>query len=245
MLSTLKTSFAVLPPVKVSASSPFGVTTHFAQFHDPAIIPLLVKSGIIQFRDEQYWGWIEQKQGVYQYPQKYLDYMASAAATGLQPLIVLTWSNPFYDYEGGDYTLPHSRSGRVGYINYALELLSHYGSQIKFVEIWNEVNAGTFISGPALEDKPSYYAELLKAVYPAIKTTRPDVKVVAGATVPIAHGFFKRLFQNGALPYLDAVSIHPYGTVDDMPLAISELRALMGADQKPIWATEFGMEYDQ
>ena len=51
--------------------------THFAQFHDPAIIPLLVKSGIIQFRDEQYWSWIEQKQGVYKYPQKYLDYMAS------------------------------------------------------------------------------------------------------------------------------------------------------------------------
>jgi hypothetical protein len=83
VLSMLKTSFAVLPPFTVFASSPFGVTTHFAQFHDPAILPLLLKSGIIQFRDEQYWSWLEQKKGVYKYPQNYLDYMASAAATGL------------------------------------------------------------------------------------------------------------------------------------------------------------------
>ena len=46
------------------------------------------------------------------------------------------------------------------------------------VEIWNEVNAGTFIKGPATQDKAYYYAELLKTVYPAIKAARPDVRVV-------------------------------------------------------------------
>jgi arabinogalactan endo-1,4-beta-galactosidase len=101
--------------------------------------------------------------------------------------------------------LPHSERGKLGYINYALQLLRHYGDQIKCVEIWNEVNAGTFISGPALKDKPYYYAQLLKAVYPAIKTNRPDVKVVAGATMPIAHGFFQKLFRHDAGSFLDVV----------------------------------------
>ena len=244
--STLKTSFAVLPPVEVSGSSPFGVMTHFAQYHDPAIIPLLAKSGIIQFRDEQYWSWLEQGKGVYEYPQKYVDYMVSARATGLQPLIDLTWSNPFYDNEGGEYTLPHSEAGKVGYKNYALEVLRHYGPQIKCVEIWNEVNAGTFIGGPALENKPYYYAELLKTVYPAIKTARPEVKVVAGATVPVAHGFFRDLFTNGGGSFLDVVSVHPYGSLESLPLEISELRELMkqynGGVLKPVWATEFGLD---
>ncbi len=72
----------------------------------------------------------EQEQGVYDYPQKYLDYMAAAARVGLQPLIDLSWSNPFYDHEDGDYTLPHSEAGKIGYSNYALELLRHYGDQI-------------------------------------------------------------------------------------------------------------------
>jgi Glycosyl hydrolase catalytic core len=243
--STLKTSFAVLPPVEVSGSSRFGVMTHFAQYHDPAIIPLLAKSGIIHFRDEQYWSWIEQKQGTYHYPQKYVDYMASARAIGLQPLIDLTWSNPCYDYEEGDYTMPHSEAGKVGYIKYALELLRHYSGQIKYVEIWNEVNAGTFIKGPATQDKAYYYGELLKTVYPAIKAARPDVSVLAGATVPIAHGFFRDLFRHGAGPFLDAVSVHPYGSLESLPLEISELRNLMeqenGGVLKPIWVTEFGL----
>jgi Glycosyl hydrolase catalytic core len=206
---------------------------------------LLARAGIIHFRDEQYWSWLEQKQGVYEYPQKYLEYMASTAAKGLQPLIVLSWSNPFYDDEGGEYTLPHSQTGKVGYSNYALELLSHYGDQIKYVEIWNEVNAGTFISGPALKDKARYYAELLKAIYPAIKAKRPDVKVVAGATVPIAHGFFQQLFTHDGGSFLDVVSVHPYGALESLPLEISQLRELMEQHNrgvvKPIWATEFGL----
>ena len=245
VMSTLQTSFAVLPPITVSASSPFGVMTHFAQSHDLAIMPLLAKLGLIHFRDEQYWSWLEQKQGVYEYPQKYQDYMALAARIGLQPLLDLSWSNPFYDHEGGDFTLPHTKAGKLGYRNYALELLRHYGRQIKAVEIWNEVNAGTFIKGRATEDKPYYYAELLKTVYPAIKRARPDVKVVAGATVPIAHGFFQELFEHDGGSFLDIVSVHPYSSLESLPLELSDLRDLMkqhnGGVIKPIWATEFGL----
>ena len=51
---------------------------------------------------------------------------------------------------------------------------------------------------------------MLRKVHETIKPQYPDVKIVAGATVPIAHGFFKGIFEQGAMPYLDAVSVHPY-----------------------------------
>ncbi len=244
--SALKTSFAVVTPVDIAtmADSPFGAMTHFAQYNDPAVMALLGRAGIAHFRDEQYWNLIETKRNVFDYPQKFTSYMDEAATFSLRPLLVLDWSNRFYDYEEGDFTFPHSDSGRNGYINYTLNVLERYDGRVPFVEIWNEVNAGTFITGPATADKAGYYSLLLKEVYPAIKSSFPSVQVVAGATVPIAHGFFKSLFENGALPYLDAVSIHPYADFPDgVSLEISELRELIkaynGGKTKPIWATEF------
>ena len=240
---TKKTSFAIVEPTPLSVSAPFGVHTHFAQSHNPAIIPLLAKAGISHIRDEHYWGYIEEhQQGQYQVPEGWQSWMDAIQAAGINPLMVLTWSNPFYDYEAGDFTLPYTANGKQGYVNYALFLLSHYGNRIKAVEVWNEVNAGTFIRGPATADRAFYYTELLKSVYPAIKGTRPDVTVVAGATVPTAHGFFRDIFANGALDYMDAASIHPYGSNESLPLEVEELRNLMGGQVKPIWITEFGID---
>jgi hypothetical protein len=242
--STIKTSFALLTPVTTTPTSAFGVHTHFAQFHDLEIIPLLAKLGISHIRDEQYWSWLEQQQGTYEYPQKYLDYMAGAQSNNIEPLICLTWSNPFYDYDGGDFTLPYSAEGKQGYNNYVKEVVNHYNGQIKAVEIWNEVNAGTFITGPATQNKPFYYSELLKSVYPAIKSVDSSVKVLAGATVPIAHGFFKQLFEYGAMPYCDVISVHPYGLLDDAKTQFAGLYDIIKSHNnnnlKPVWVTEFG-----
>jgi hypothetical protein len=129
-------------------------------------------------------------------------------------------------------------------VRYALNVLKRYENRVPFVEVWNEVNAGTFITGPATADKAGYYSLLLKEAYPAIKSSFPSVTVVAGATVPIAHGFFKNLFEHGAMPYLDAISIHPYADfLDGVSLEIAELRELIraynGGEDKPLWATEF------
>jgi len=246
-MSTLTTSFAVLTPIDVAklTNSPFGAMTHFAQHNDPAVMSLLARAGIAHIRDEQYWSAIETQPAVYSYPSKFLSYMSAAGTYSLTPLIPLNWSNRFYDFDNGDYTFPYTESGRKGYVNYALNVLDRYPGQIKAVELWNEINAGTFIAGPATADKPGYYSLLLKEAYPTIKSLHPAVKVVAGATVPIAHGFFKSLFEKGAMPYFDAVSIHPYRDYPDgVDLEIAELRELIktynGGQPKSIWATEFG-----
>ena len=244
-VSTKATSFAVVSRFVSRTSSPFGVMTHFAQFNDPNVMPLIARAAISHIRDEQYWNSIETQPGIFSYPAKFLSYMAAAATNRIKPLTVLNWGNRFYDYNSGEFTFPFSDSGRTGYANYALNVLDRYPGQIEAVEVWNEVNAGTFIKGPATSDKAGYYALALMSLYPAIKAAHPSVKVVAGATVPIAHGFFRSLFQKGAMPYLDAVSIHPYVSANGLSLEVSELRELIkehnAGREKPIWVTEFSM----
>ena len=66
-------------------------------------------------------------------------------------------------------------------VRYAVEVLRHYGSEIKAVEIWNEYN-GTFCKGPATQDRSGTYLRMLRAAYTAIKRERPDVLVLGGAT---------------------------------------------------------------
>ena len=239
--STLITSFAVITPIDISSmsASPFGVMTHFAQFHDQSVIPLIARAGIGHIRDEQYWAHVENPKGTFNYPAKFTSYMAAAAQNSLTPLVILDWANQFYDYEAGVFTGPHTDSGRWGYANYALNVLNKY-PEIKAVEVWNEYNAGTFIKGPATANKPLYYKLMLQKVHERIKSARPDVKIVAGATVPIAHGFFKGIFDQGALGYCDAVSVHPYCKYpDEVVVELQGLRELMGSNIKPIWATEF------
>ena len=188
------TSFVVMTPITTNTAWPFGAHTHFAQFHDPGLLPALKAAGIAHIRDEQYWGSIEEQPGVFTYPQRFLDYMDAAQTNGIQPLMVLSFSNPFYDYDQGDYTFPYSESGRAGFVNYTRNLLQRWGTQIKEVELWNEP-AGNFFLGPATANRPEYYTSLLKQVYPAVKQLRSDVKVVAGATFPIQQGFFRELFE--------------------------------------------------
>lgn len=250
-LATAGTTFAVLTPINIAnmADSPFGAQTHFAQYNDPEVLTALARAGIAHVRDEQYWSAIETQLGVYAYPTQFINYMRVLATQRISPLVTLDWSNSLYDHESGQFTAPHTENGRKGYANYGLNLLNHYGSQVKSVEIWNEYNAGTFIQGPATSNKPYYYYLMLKEVYESIKAAHPDVTVVAGATVPIAAGFLRDTFNHGAMPYLDAVSIHPYrSTPDGIDLEISELRELIrsynNGQDKPIWATEFNLGAD-
>jgi hypothetical protein len=250
VISSKSTTFAVVTPIDVSAmaDSRFGVQTHFAQYSaaETDIVPVLARAGIAQVRDEQYWGNIETVKGAFTYPSTFTNYMGALAAQSLNPLITLDWGNPFYDYDAGTFTGPYTQAGRNGYTNYALNLLGRYGNQIKQVEIWNEYNAGTFIQGPAAADKDYYYAAMLKDVYQAIKSVRPDVSVLAGATTPVAHGFLRDIFAQGALSYCDAISVHPYIAAESADLEVSELRNLIrqynNNQEKPIWATEFSLE---
>ncbi len=248
VLSQRNTSFAVITPLALTGRevSPFGVQMHNSQGGDQRSFELFARAGIVHFRDEQYWEHIERQKGVFNFPQTFTNFMARGAEARMQPLITLDWSNPFYDWEAGMFTAPHTDAGRAGFANYGVEVVRKY-PELKAVEIWNEYNAGTFIAGPATANKPFFYARMLEVASQRIRAARPDVKIVAGGTVPITHGFLRDVFAQGAMPHLDVVSIHPYrATVEGADVEIAELRELIkrhnNGVEKPIWATEFSHE---
>jgi len=199
--------------------------------------------GISDFRDEQQWSWIEPRKGEYEQPGRYKAYMDRAEALDLVPLIELGFENKFYD-QG---LTPYTAAGRKAFARYAVSVLDQYAGRVEAVEVWNEYNGGDFVKGPATQDRAYHYTEMLKEVYTAIKAKYPEVQVVGASTVLIPLPYLEALFEQGALDYMDAVSVHPYR---EDPVGVdAELRALQAlmaeyGEVKPIYATEFGHKFD-
>ncbi len=235
LAGTARPGRAQEPPV-------LGVMTHFAQGWDPALSEKVALAGIPSVRDEIYWQDIEPERGRFAFPGKYDRYMAQLRARGISPLIELTFANKAYD--GGQ--TPYTEEGFAAYARYGVEVLRRYGAQVSAVEIWNEYN-GSFCDGPAARDRAATYARMARVAYRALKGERPGLLVAGGATAGVPLPYLERLFDEGALDSMDAVSVHPYrydsepeGIEDD----IAALRELIGryspGRPKPVWVTEIG-----
>ncbi len=247
LLDTKETSLALLAPFDLQqiTDSPFGVGTHFGQNWSPELIPLLSKLGVKNIRDEIYWDAVETAKGEYTFLDKHEVFMERLKESAIKPFIIFSYTNKFYD-QG---STPYSDEGREGFANYGAALLEKYGSQMDWVEVYNEFNhpgAGNIGNGQA-NSKAEYYYKLLKKTYEAVKTYDPTVEVIGPATSGVPLPWLEKLFQLGGLSYMDAVSIHPYR----FPLApesgTAELQQLQdliktynAGQAKPIWMSEMG-----
>jgi hypothetical protein len=236
--------FTVVALFSPPANAPFGVSAHFSM-HDPLdVAQTVVSMGAGLVRDDATWAKIETKKGTYSF-ESTDPYMQVLRQNSIDPLLILDYNNPFYD----NGQTPYDEVGFSAFANYAKALVSHYGPQLKAVEVYNEYN-GTFSNGPCAR-KASCYAQLLRSTYQAIKSVRPDITVVAGATFGIDQDWFKELFAAGGLSFADAISIHPYSILFFDPPEVREIaeniqalqsliRANNHGEAKPIWITEIG-----
>ena len=238
--------FTVISSTALPADGIFGVSAHFSGNNPLNATRELVAMGASLVRDDALWADVETIKGAYNFDP--IDkYMSALLQSGLSPLLIIDYNNHFYD----DGLTPHDEVGFIAYANYAQALVSHYGSQLKAVEVYNEYN-GKFSTGPGAHN-PANYAKMLSAAYQAIKSIRPDVTVVVGATFGIDLDWFKGLFTAGALAYTDAISVHPYSILS-IDVDTPELRGLTknlqalqdlikehnNGQTKPIWITELG-----
>lgn len=242
VIATAQTTLALLDPFQVPDDSSFGFSTHFGQAWNPGLMPLLAKAGASTIRDEIYWDQIERAQGTYAFPASYEAYMSAARAANVDPFLIFSYTNQFYD----NGATPYTDAGRAGFANYGNAILDQYGDQTRWVEVYNEFNApfGDRGEGPA-DSKPDYYYPLLKATYEKVKATHPDTKVVGPAISFVDLAWMERLFQLGGLSYLDAVSVHyPGNPPERMAETLSGLKDLIrrynNGQDKPIWVTENG-----
>lgn len=225
-------------PEPTGGGGPYGVMTHIGHGWGQGFAPLMPRAGIRHVRDEQYWSRLESRPGRFDFPQPYLDYMATLARLDLQPLLEMTFANPLYD--GG--TTPTSAEARAAYGRFGAALAARYPSQVAALEVWNEIN-GSWCDGACPADRVGAYVGLLEAASQALAASAPKVTIVGGATAGIPLPWWRRLAERGGLAHLDVASVHSYREeAEGVEGEIAGLRAIMRAHggEKPIWVTETG-----
>ena len=136
------------------------------------------------------------------------------------------------------------------YVRYMAE---RYAARIEFWEVWNEMD-WEFWESP-LED----FVPLLKVAHEEIKRANPECRVVLGGlSTDGLHSWdnpralenaLQRLYDAGAGPYFDILSIHPYAEDVDIGFrqSIEKINTAYGVmrrngdGHKRIWITELGM----
>ena len=238
-----KFSLGWLPePAPLWDDSPFGVCTHFGQNKHkvPDTLELIRKMGASWIRDELYWSAVEQEKGKFVFPTYYDAYMQAAGSLGLRPLIIFNYANKHYD--GG--VAPYTDEGRTAFVRYCRELMKRYGTICRHWEVWNEPNIFFWQPKP----NPADYAELLKAVYRAVKATDPTATVVGVCTAGTDLGFIEEVLKRDGGKFMDAISVHPYRwpyspDTSDFVGEMQRLKGLLdkyGVGHLKVWLTEFG-----
>jgi hypothetical protein len=212
----------------------------------------MAASGMSSLRDEIYWSDVETKPGIYALRGRALrtaEVLRRAHQTGLLPLLILGYGNPLYD-RGSQ---PSSPEGRKAYAAYAKWLVRTLGPHAPYVEVWNEWNLGAGTRPKVSAGSPEAYVALLGETYAAIKSARPETKVLAGAMGGDGEGWpwLRAALAAGLLRHADGLSVHLYnhagpragGGVPEFVKRLEELRALLAAHGRPklpIYVTETG-----
>jgi len=218
------------------------VQMHFAQGWPTSLMSEATALGVTQFRDGVYWSKVESTAGDYDF-SSIRNYMSRAARNNLEPLPVFATPNPLYD----DGNTPHTDESRKAYARFVGKTLETYPDLISQFELGNEFNAPNFLKGPFEDDPEGYFAALAKEVAAEVDRVAPDVEMICTGAHSVALGYFRKLFEAGALESCDAISVHPYR---DMPeyvdRELDRLRALMRefGREVPIYVTEFGKWFD-
>lgn len=131
------------------------------------------------------------------------------------------------------------------FVNYAAKLIKRYKGKIKYWEIWNEPDSGTYWEP---QDGLKSYCRLLKEVYIAAKKVNPECKILNGGLAS-GLGSINRLYDNGAGGYFDILNIHFFETplnansikaVTAYPKLAYKIMSRNGDADKLIWITEIG-----
>ena len=85
------------------------------------------------------WNAVEIRRGVYRIPSAWDEFVDKARKRGIDPLLVPEYGNKFYD----DGKLPRSPDAIDGFVRFAAFVVKHFGSRVRYYEVWNEWNTGT------------------------------------------------------------------------------------------------------
>lgn len=180
------------------------------------------------------------------YMNAYKKTMQYYSKSDIKPMILLAGSNVAW------YHIPVTESEKEDFRKYCIQVAKDTKDYALAYEVWNEPNASAFNKDGATA---AQYADLIKLASEAVRSVKPNAKIVAMTTSGCDETWIKGTIDgaktNGynIADYIDVVSVHPYewaygpdrGQID----SIKKIRTLMnnnGLSDKEIWATEVGWQ---
>ncbi len=222
----------------------FGVSTHA----NIGCVDRLSLAGFGMIRDDCIWRHVEKEKGVYSFPKYLDDYVDRSLELGLEPLIIILYSNPLYD----EADFPHTEEGLAAYARYAAEVVRHFKGRCRYFEVWNEWNGGCSMKHAEHtgSNTPENYVRLLKTASRAMREANPDIVIIGGGGDHYVYHKkqIAKEMELGVMNYCDAYSIHPYiypntpeseGYLEKMKEIVSIMRQ-NGCENPRIWLTELG-----
>lgn len=180
------------------------------------------------------------------YQSAYNKTMQYYSKSDIKPMILLTGSSVSWNH------MPVTEPEKEDFRKYCIQVAKDTKDYAIAYEVWNEPNASAFNKDGATETQ---YAELIKIASEAVRSVKPDAKIVAMTTSGCNENWIKNTIDgaktNGfnIADYIDAVSVHPYwwaeGPEKGQLDAIQKIRTLMnnnGLSDKEIWVTEVGWQ---
>ena len=228
-----------------------------------AALQRLEQSGFRWVRQRLDWGVLEPTPGHYawQISDALLQEIATSA---LIPVIVLDGS-PAWARAPADVaptTNPWAPpADPATFARFVAAFATRYQHSLRYYQLWDEPNIAPHWGNRRIE--PVAYAQLLKAVVPALRAADSDAIIITAALAPTRDRghlaidevyFLQRLYAAGAAPFFDVVAAQPFGfgaTPNDWRARpdllnfqrVKLLRSAMlaaGDGHKPLWAVRYG-----
>ncbi|NPV06345.1 MAG: cellulase family glycosylhydrolase [Anaerolineae bacterium] len=262
-------------PVQHAGVNPFGVNTFLEQEVEPEkreqAVAMIAQAGFHWVRQEFPWEDIEiHGKGDFEDRRtephrsawdKYDHIVDLAEAYGLELIVRLSnppaWSRAAGN-EGGTLGPPDDLADFGDFVE---TVVRRYRGRVRYYQIWNEPNIY-----PEWGEKPvnpEEYALLLREAYTRAKAVDPEVVIICGALAATIQNdlypygmsdfvFLQRLYDAGAAPYFDVLSMQGYGLWSgpydrrmrprvlnfSRPIYVRDLMVKNGDAHKPIWISE-------
>ena len=234
--------------------APFGVQM-LGEEHNQQVLTLARQAGVRWVRIYLSWATIEPSNttpGDYNWTG-YDSLFADLASYGFIPIVTIS-SNP--SWAASKPLGPIDQVPLSEFAEFVGAVVARYKSTVKYWEFYNEPDA----SDDRWYGRGAEYAEMLKAVYPAVHGADPEGKVVLGGLAydwwsGCEHCFDLRFLDDvlahGGGPYFDVMNYHYYNRLGDKwssPKVIGKALALQAKlppeiRNKSFLCTEIGEPY--
>jgi hypothetical protein len=211
-------------------------------------------------RSEVNWSKVEPTQGDRNWNalSKLDQDLIRASSNGMEVILIVLGTPPWAQKANGYYCGPVKSTKLAAFADFMNDLVTRYSAppyNVKYWELWNEPDVTPWPGGQnsefgcwgANDDYygGGYYAEMLKAAYPAIKSADPEAQVLVGGLLldcnptitdcgnkqpMFLEGILRHNGANDGGDYFDGISFHAYDYYWDQ----------LGKYGSPKWGSSYG-----